>query len=218
MPRKLEWKGSHTGIAINPDGDRVVTAMQENALHGWRLTDGGHMRMTGYPGKTRAVSFTHNGRWLATSGADAIVLWPFFGGGPIGKTPTELAGGDGVICTMVAANPQHDVVAAGFADGLVVLAEINATRCCRSAAPAGDRSRHSPGARMAPTWRSAPRPASPRWWISRSNRSGGEKMTSITAGGMRMAKHGWSIRPASRPPGTRPPETTWRRAFPGRTD
>ncbi len=126
--RKLEWKGSHTGIAINPDGDSVVTAMQENALHGWRLTDGGHMRMTGYPGKTHSLSFTRNGRWLATSGADAIVLWPFFGGGPTGKTPTELAGGDGVVCTTVAANPQQDVVAAGFADGLVVLAEINAAR------------------------------------------------------------------------------------------
>jgi WD40 repeat protein len=126
--RKLEWKGSHTGIAISPDGDNVVTAMQDNALHGWRLTDGGHMRMTGYPGKTRALNFSRTGRWLATSGADAIVLWPFFGGGPTGKAPTELAGGDGVVCTLVAANPQQEVVAAGFADGLVVLADIATAR------------------------------------------------------------------------------------------
>ena len=127
-PRQLAWKGSHTGIAISPDGECVVTAMQENALHGWRLTDGQHMRMSGYPGKTRAMSFTRNGKWLATSGADAIVLWPFFGGGPMNKAPTELAGGDGVICTLVAANPLQDVVAAGFSDGLVVLADIAAAR------------------------------------------------------------------------------------------
>ena len=25
--------------------------MQENALHGWKLADGKHMRMTGYPGQ-----------------------------------------------------------------------------------------------------------------------------------------------------------------------
>jgi WD40 repeat protein len=31
-PRKLDWKGSHIGIAMSPDGDCVVTAMQENAL------------------------------------------------------------------------------------------------------------------------------------------------------------------------------------------
>jgi len=127
-PRKLEWKGSHTALAISPDGDVVVTAMQENALHGWRLTDGQHLRMTGYPGKTKALSFTRTGKWLATSGAEVIVLWPFFGGGPMNKAPMELAGGDGLICTLVAANPLNDVVAAGFSDGSLVLAEIGTAR------------------------------------------------------------------------------------------
>jgi WD40 repeat protein len=135
IARRLEWKGSHTGIAIHPDGDAVVTAMQENALHGWRLSDGQHMRMTGYPGKTRTLSFTKNGKWLATSGADAIVLWPFFGGGPMGKPPTELAGGDGVTCTQVACHPVQEAVAAGFADGLVVLADINSARILPVAGP-----------------------------------------------------------------------------------
>jgi WD40 repeat protein len=127
-PRKLEWKGSHTAIAIHPDGDAVVTAMQENALHGWRLSDGQHMRMSGYPAKTQTLSFTRNGKWLATSGADAMVLWPFFGGGPMGKAPIELAGGDGIVCTCVAAHPQHEMVAGGFADGLVVIADVNSSR------------------------------------------------------------------------------------------
>ena len=134
-PRKLEWKGSHTGIAISPDGDCVVTAMQENSLHGWRLSDGQHMRMTGYPAKTEALSFTKNGKWLASSGADSIVMWPFHGGGPMGKPPTELAGGDGINCTRVAAHPTHDAIAAGFADGLVVMADINSARILPVAAP-----------------------------------------------------------------------------------
>jgi WD40 repeat protein len=123
-PRVLEWKGSHAAIAISPDGTHVVTAMQENALHGWRLADGQHMRMSGYPSKTRSVSFTARGRWLATSGADSVVVWPFHGGGPMGKAPTELAGGDGVFCTAVACHPQHELVAAGFGDGLVLLADV----------------------------------------------------------------------------------------------
>ena len=123
-PRVLEWKGSHAAIAFSPDGSHVVTAMQENALHGWRLTDSQHMRMSGYPSKTRFLSFTARGRWLATSGADSVVIWPFFGGGPMGKAPTELAGGDGVLCSAVACHPQHEVVAAGFADGLVLIAEV----------------------------------------------------------------------------------------------
>jgi len=134
-PRRLEWKGSHTGIAIHPAGDAVVTAMQENSLHGWRLADGQHMRMSGYPAKTQSLSFSRSGRWLASSGADTIVLWPFFGGGPMGKAPTELAGGDNVICSMVACHPQHDLVAAGFADGLVLMADIASARILPIAPP-----------------------------------------------------------------------------------
>jgi WD40 repeat protein len=134
-PRKLEWKGSHLGIAIHPAGEAVVTSMQENSLHGWRLADGQHMRMSGYPAKTAAMGFTRNGRWLASSGADTIVLWPFHGGGPMGKAPTELAGGDNVICTMVACHPQNEVVAAGFADGLVLLADVTTSRILPIAPP-----------------------------------------------------------------------------------
>lgn len=127
-PRKLEWKGSHTGIIIHPEGEAVVTAMQENALHGWKLPNGEHMRMSGYPAKTVSLSFTRNGKWMASSGADAMVLWPFFGGGPMGKAPLELAGGDGIICNQVACNPRDDIVAGGFADGLVVVADIGSSR------------------------------------------------------------------------------------------
>jgi WD40 repeat protein len=135
QPRRLEWKGSHIAIALSPDGDVIVTAMQENALHGFRLSDGEHMRMSGYPAKTESLSFTHNGKWLATSGAESVVLWPFTGGGPMGKAPLELAGGDGVLCTRVACHPRMNVVAAGFDDGLVVLAEIDGKRILPVAAP-----------------------------------------------------------------------------------
>jgi WD40 repeat protein len=127
-PRRLEWKGSHTAITLSPDGDVVVTAMQENALHGWRLSDGQHMRMSGYPAKIKGLGFTHSGKWLASSGADAIVLWPFTGGGPMGKAPNELAGGGEVLCTTLACHPEHEVVAAGFADGLVVMVDVTSGR------------------------------------------------------------------------------------------
>lgn len=134
-PRALAWKGSHTGIAMSPDGRYLVTAMQENALHGWRLEDGADMRMSGYPAKTRSLSFTARTRWLATSGAEAIVCWPFSGDGPMGRAPRELAGGDGILVSQVACHPQHEVVAAGFADGLVVLVEIESGRVLPVAEP-----------------------------------------------------------------------------------
>lgn len=137
-PRRLEWKGSHTGLAIQPGGDAVVTAMQENALHGWRLADGQHMRMSGYPGKTASLSFSRGGRWLASSGAESVVLWPFHGGGPMGKAPTELAGAaEGVLCTQVAFHPAQEVVAAGFTDGLVCVADLASKRILPVCGPGG---------------------------------------------------------------------------------
>jgi WD40 repeat protein len=134
-PRRLEWKGSHVALAFHPEGEAVVTAMQENSLHGWRLPDGQHMRMSGYPTKTTSMSFSKGGKWLASSGSDAMVLWPFFGGGPMGKAPIELAGGDGVNCTQVAAHPKEELVAGGFEDGLVVIADIGSSRILPVAPP-----------------------------------------------------------------------------------
>ena len=43
----LEWAGSHLGVTFSPDNKFLVTAMHEPALHGWRLADHRHMRMTG---------------------------------------------------------------------------------------------------------------------------------------------------------------------------
>ena len=134
-PRKLEWKGSHTAVTIHPGGDAVVTSMQENALHGWRLSDGQHMRMSGYPAKTGSLSWSRHGKWLASSGADAIVLWPFTGGGPMGKPPLELAQIPEIVCTQVAFHPHHEIVAAGYADGTVVMADVAGERVLRVKAP-----------------------------------------------------------------------------------
>lgn len=134
-PRVLDWKGSHTGIAIHPAGEAVVTTMQENALHGWRLADGQQLRMSGYPSKPDSLSFSRTGRWLASSGAESVVLWPFFGGGPMGKPPMELAGGDGMHCARVAFHPLQDIVAAGFSDGLLVIADVASDRILPVASP-----------------------------------------------------------------------------------
>jgi WD40 repeat protein len=123
-PSFLEWKGSHLDVAVSPDGRFVVTAMQENALHGWRLADARNMRMTGYPGKTRSFSWSHDGHWLATSGADACVVWPFRDkDGPMGKAPRE-CGVRASRVTEVAFHPRALVVAIGYADGLALLCRL----------------------------------------------------------------------------------------------
>jgi WD40 repeat protein len=120
-PERLEWKGSHVGITFSPDGRYLVTAMQEPALHGWRLADNKHMRMSGYSGKVQAMAWTADGNGLATSGAPQLIVWPFHGkDGPMGKEPLELAPTEHQV-SAVACHPQRDVIAAGYEDGLVLL-------------------------------------------------------------------------------------------------
>jgi WD40 repeat protein len=119
-PTGLEWKGAHLGVVFSPDGKFVVTTMQDNALHGWRLADGKDMRMSGYPGKPRSMSWAAKGRYLATSGANAAVVWPFhFKDGPMGRPPLQL-GAREVLVTRVACHPKEEMAAVGYQDGMIL--------------------------------------------------------------------------------------------------
>jgi WD40 repeat protein len=124
-PEGLEWKGSHLDVTWSPDGRFVVTSMQENALHGWRLQpDKGHMRMSGYPAKTRSVAWSPDGQWLATSGAEAAILWPFqTREGPMGKAPRE-CGVRPARVSRVAFHPKSLVLATGYEDGCILLIRL----------------------------------------------------------------------------------------------
>ncbi|MGH6935183.1 MAG: WD40 repeat domain-containing protein, partial [Methylocella sp.] len=123
-PDLFKWKGSHLLITVSPDGRFLVTAMQENALHAWRVADKKDVRMSGYPAKTRSLSWSCDGHWLATSGADAAIIWPFKDkDGPIDKAPLECGARSAkVMC--VAFHPSSLVVAQGYEDGLVLLCRI----------------------------------------------------------------------------------------------
>src|SRR6516225_6931211 len=119
-PERLEWKGSHLGATVSPDGRFLVTTMQEPMLHGWRLVDRQHMRMSGYAARVMSLSWSAGGQWLATSGANQLVLWPFQSkDGPMGKTPRLLTP-SGHRIDVVACHPRTDVIAAGYANGLVL--------------------------------------------------------------------------------------------------
>src|ERR1700731_4629018 len=120
-PDVLEWAGSHLSVTFSPDNKFLVTAMHEPALHGWRLADNRHMRMTGYPGRVRSVSWSAGGKALATSGADSVILWPFASkDGPMGKEPAMLAPLQARV-TMVACHPKQDILAAGYSDGTILM-------------------------------------------------------------------------------------------------
>ncbi|MGH6810834.1 MAG: WD40 repeat domain-containing protein [Methylocella sp.] len=123
-PDLFKWKGSHLAITASPDGRFLATSMQENSLHAWRVADQKDMRMSGYPAKTRSLSWSFDGHWLATSGADAAIIWPFKDKeGPINKAPLE-CGASTAQVTCVAFHPKSLVVAQGYQDGHLLLCRI----------------------------------------------------------------------------------------------
>ena len=124
-PVMLSWAGSHIALAFSPDGKFLLSAMQENSLHGWRLSDDKDMRMGGYPAKPRSLAFVDDGRFLATSGAEGAVLWPFAGAnGPMGKQATEVGYDAAAKVTRVAGTETGPILAAGLDDGRVWVCDL----------------------------------------------------------------------------------------------
>ena len=119
-PGKLAWAGSHVAVAWSPDGKFLISAMQENQLHGWRVADEKNMRMGGYPAKPKSLAFLNKGGLLATSGANGVVVWPFAGAtGPMGKQAAEVGYDEAATVVRVAGTPALNWVAAGLDDGRV---------------------------------------------------------------------------------------------------
>jgi WD40 repeat protein len=119
-PAKLAWAGSHVATAWSPDGKFLISAMQENQLHGWRVADEKNMRMGGYPAKPKSLAFLNKGALLATSGANGVVVWPFAGAtGPMGKQAAEIGYDEAAAVVRVAGAPALNWVAAGLDDGRV---------------------------------------------------------------------------------------------------
>jgi WD40 repeat protein len=125
-PAKLSWAGSHVGIAWSPDGKFLISAMQENQLHGWRVADEKNMRMGGYPAKPKSLAFLNKGSLMATSGANGVVVWPFAGAtGPMGKQAAEVGYDEAAMVVRVAGTPGLNWVAAGLDDGRVWACDLS---------------------------------------------------------------------------------------------
>jgi WD40 repeat protein len=125
-PKRLTWRGSHVALSWSPNGRFLITATQENELHGWRTDDFADMRMSGYPAKPRSLSWSADGKWLATSGAESVICWHCAGKGPMGSTPLEM--NRGALVMAVAFHPKLSILASGDAEGGLTLGRISDER------------------------------------------------------------------------------------------
>ena len=151
-PQMLKWAGSHIAVLFSPDGRFLMSSMQENQLHGWRISDSKDLRMGGYPAKIKSLAFLAKGQLLATSGAPGAVVWPFSGAlGPMGKEAAEVGVDETSLITRVAGTPNGGILAGGLDNGRIwacdlsgshpkpIKAEKGAAITALSLTPSGDR-------------------------------------------------------------------------------
>ena len=120
LPRQLAWHGYPRALCWSPDGRYLITALQENALHGWRVADGKDIEMAGYGGQPLSLSFSHDGRLLATSGDSRPVCWGFDPPGAAAQ-PTQCGMPSKTPVTVLACHPRQSLIAVGYHNGAVLL-------------------------------------------------------------------------------------------------
>lgn len=145
-PRTLEWKGSHLALTYSVDGKWLISAMQEQAIHLWRLSDGLDLQMRGYPGPISQFSWSHDGQLLATNGGSGVPLWSFKDKlkGPAGTQAQVVAdsGTGGMLVTSVAMHPKGPFAAVGYTDGLALLANTQSNQSILLKAPPTPNTQH----------------------------------------------------------------------------
>ncbi len=125
-PRLLPWKGSHLGLTYSPDGKWLISSMQEQAIHLWRLSDGMDLQMRGYPSKITQFSWMSDNTTLGTNGGGGVPLWSFATEkGPAGTQARVLAdsGVQETLVTSLAMHPKGPFCAIGYTDGLTLLTQ-----------------------------------------------------------------------------------------------
>ena len=126
---RFVWKGSHGKVTFSPNGKYLVSSMQENEVHGWRIRDKIDLAMSGYPAKIKSFTWAGDTPYLVTSGASEAICWPFDGkDGPLGRKPICVADGGKQNATVVENLPAENAVFTGFQDGSVLLSEIDETK------------------------------------------------------------------------------------------
>lgn len=121
-PRKYTWKGSSLALAWSPDAKYMATGEQDRTVHFWHAASGKDAQMWGFPTKVLELSWSSNGRWLATGGGASVCLWDCSGKGPAGRKPRQFDEHPNKL-TQLAFQPDGKLLASTDADAFLFLWE-----------------------------------------------------------------------------------------------
>lgn len=123
--RQLRHVAHYWHLSWSPTGHFITAALADRGLCTWRLADGLLIPMTEYPAPSHHFNWGPNDAFLVTSGAYRIICWPLSDDDlkDANSTPLETGMTGVVLVTAAAAQNKRDLVAAGFANGIVVVCQ-----------------------------------------------------------------------------------------------
>lgn len=122
VPQSQEypWTGACLTASWSPDGRLLASGQQDGAVHYWNVVAGTQSQMKGYGTKVTLTSWSGNGRHLATSSDQQIVVWDFSGRGPEGTEPLQLSAHTARL-TQMSFQPQGALLVSGARDRRLAL-------------------------------------------------------------------------------------------------
>ena len=116
----LPYPSSLISLSWHLNGKWIVAGTQEGSMCGWQLpcVEESHFDIQGYETKVTQLSWSKNGRNLATAGGSWVVIWDFSGKGPEGKDAEVLR--DDRRITQMSYQNHGDLLASGTKDGSIL--------------------------------------------------------------------------------------------------
>ncbi|MGY3617176.1 WD40 repeat domain-containing protein [Bradyrhizobium sp. USDA 10063] len=118
--------GSISTLSWSPDGSWLAISVAKTGIALVRLADARIVRIPAYPASVASLSWSADSRVLVTSGAYRMIAWDVSSLNDASERPISLATGRArfVLVEAVDVHPERQLVAAGYGDGMVVVARI----------------------------------------------------------------------------------------------
>lgn len=134
LDRTLKWASTLLNVHWSPDGKVIAAGSLDKSVHFWRAGSWQDSQMGGYAKKPTALAWSADAKHLATSGEEAIIVWPFAGKGPEGSRPAQLAQ-HLLPPDMLATHPKKPLLLSGGPDRQIALWDLKLPNAALGIAP-----------------------------------------------------------------------------------
>ncbi len=125
-PRSIDCEGEVTEMSWQKSGAHLACACADDSLCIVDVAAGKSQRVEGFPSPVQNAAFSEHGNALVASGAFRLVGWDAKDLPQNDEPGTPLTTGKPgfVVLNVIAAHPERNIVATGYASGLVTLASV----------------------------------------------------------------------------------------------